>query len=138
MVASFLYPFLRDMLFWENPAEREQFKTKAETLVRAMCSEQNMELSALHNSSGMNFHSPGTIPNEVPENQQTSAVRKRRKFSLKNHISNNYCRAHPMDEVSRYKGTEISQFGLQEDSFLSNLFSVIQFGIPEERCTQNL
>ena len=34
--SCFLYPFLKDMEFWEGPLQREQFKFRAEKLTHFM------------------------------------------------------------------------------------------------------
>jgi len=36
LVACFLYPFLRDTKFWDDPLEREEFRTREESLTRLM------------------------------------------------------------------------------------------------------
>ena len=36
LVSCFLLPFLRDMNFWKNPLEREEYKVRAKSLVRTM------------------------------------------------------------------------------------------------------
>ena len=86
LVACFLFPFLNEMAFNEDPTEREQFKIRAENLTRAMCS----DLEALHlgiESSEAEIR--GAEYNRHRAEGTTHEIEgpvKRRKFSLREQI----------------------------------------------------
>ena len=130
MVSGLLsLPVLRDTEFWKEPIQREQFKSRGEKLTRPMrdsnnltrfsssrMNEQSMDLNSKANSSGSASTDSGSV--EVLEPK-----RKRKRFSLKNQLMVAQCPGIQTDEVSRYKYTELAQFGLNRDSFLSEPFS---------------
>lgn len=58
LVACFLYPFLRDMSFWCDCAQKEYFKKRAEALTRILCESPPVEKSdcAAGHTNGSNSH----------------------------------------------------------------------------------
>ena len=127
LLACFLFPFLRDMTFWTNLSEREEFKTRAESLLRIMCGSV-YSTSASTSAHGVNFNAAGS-GQEMSSLQDSHFERapKRRKFSLKDQTFN--CRSPDSntDEVTRYKLTPIQQFGLNHDAFMENPTSIFHF-----------
>ena len=128
LVSCYLHPFLRDMEFWNDPLQREQFKVRGENLLRAMCSEVNSGSSS-ENEHGIEIHSnqPSGEGTEFKHREQTKRPLKRAKFSLKSHVVVRGQMSKNADEVTRYTSTELTQFGLDQESFLTNSYSVLHF-----------
>ena len=128
LTSSNLHPFLRDMEFWNDPSQREQFKVRGENLLLAMCSEATSG-SSRENELGMEIHSiqPNDEGSAVIDCEQRQHPFKRAKFSLKSHVFVKGQASKNSDDVTSYKSTELSHFGLDHESFLSNPFSVLHF-----------
>lgn len=142
LVACFLFPFLRDMEFWENPVERADFKVRAEALTRSLYqSEQSASNSTPLNNAEENLSEQlqGSQSNGIVLQQPAeSPLRKRRKFSLQNHISRSNVSEEDQNEVNRYKDTSLRQMGIDHDAFLSNPFSVVHFWYGRKRAFPGL
>ncbi len=121
LVSCFLYPFLRDMEFWKDPLQREQFKSRAEKLTRSMCDSLDSSVSG---DSTFGFSLQSMDSNDAESNEPQ---RKRKRFSLKGQLTVMDPHGTLTDEVSRYKCTKLVQLGLIQESFLSEPFSVVQF-----------
>ncbi len=128
LVSCYLHPFLRDMEFWNDPSQREQFKVRGEKLLRTMCSDLK-SASSRESEHGVEIHSiqPNGEGSAVTDYEELQRPFKRAKFSLKNHVVVKGQATRNSDEVTRYKSTELSQFGLDPETFLSNPFSVLHF-----------
>lgn len=132
LVACFLYPYLRDMSFWDNAVEREQFKVRAENLTRSMYSDNNVQEVQTNSASGVELPANPATQGNVTSSDAESA-RKKRRFSLQDHVSRAHCMFENGDEVSTYKSISIRQMGLEQDKFLNNPFSIIQFWYQRRR-----
>ena len=130
LVACFLFPFLRDMGFWKDPMEKEQFKMRAEALTRTMCSEISSDDYSNECTIGVGTHPIEHVQAERPA--------KRRKFSLITEISAPICQLKNTDEISRYKSTDLNHFALDQQSFLSNPHSVLHFWYARKSTYPNL
>ena len=109
-MACFLFPVLRDMHFWENPIESEEFKRRGESLTRSMCRElwydtQDSEQRWVESNPYQEVED-----NNRTSNQTTGELSmKRRKFSLKDQIMQVSGNENLSYEVGRYKSTELFQ-----------------------------
>lgn len=138
LVACFLFPFLRDMEFWENATERESFKTRAESLTRSLYPSGAMDLDSIpshDNGRGLTHGSEDGVPTNSMCTQASSSLSMlgKRKFSLRDHISRAEFSEEDQDEVNRYKHTPLRQMGLDQDTFLSDPFSVVRFWHSRKR-----
>jgi len=95
LVACFLFPLLRDMNFWANEIEREDFKRRAEALTRKMCTDVAPWVSQNGTVSQAN---PTNYLNE--DVTTTEPASKKRRFSLLDHVSRGVFVLENSDEVS--------------------------------------
>jgi len=122
LVACFLYPYLRDMNFWANEIEREDFKKRAEALTRKMCMDGGPESS----QSGLVSQANPTN-NRNDDLISTEPASKKRRFSLHDHVSRGNFVFENADEVSTYKSMSLGQMRVNQDEFLEKPFSVVSF-----------
>lgn len=135
IVGCLLYLFKRDMNVWPNSAAREELKRKGESFNRELCEKQPVDGSALVAvcENGLNYR-PNLERNGRKELEPFSeAPLKRKKFSLKYHVLELDSPDTAMDEVSRYKTTPVHKIGLNQESFASNPFSVVQLWYTRKR-----
>ncbi len=127
LVSCFLYPFLRDMEFWNDPSERQQFRTRAEALTRQMISDGEAN-SLTSYSDGVICHSSDVARDESgASTNYFEPLVKRRKFSLKDQIISTKPQSNSVDQIVRYKTANILQFGTNEDKFFSDPYSIFRF-----------
>ena len=115
------------MNFWKNPLEREEYKVRAKSLVRTM--------SCVSTNDGNVVNCSGSESQSIADNSEFAQREilpaepplKRRKFSLKDHIAPMRYETDNVDEISSHKSTSINQFGLNQDKFLTDSFSIFNF-----------
>ena len=109
LVASFLYTYLRNIEFRKNPKEREQFRTRTESLTKVIAG-VNQSTPADNNTSASYEMESDSIKVDTPTLQlRLPASRppppKRREFSLKEQINQSIHLSYESDEVTSYKST---------------------------------
>ena len=109
------------MEYWIHSLQREHFWSRAEKVTRYMCNSCD--------SQHTNGNSSGFGSQSMDSNVSISLEpeKKRRRFSLRKHLRVLDRQKTQTDDVSRYKSTELVQFCLDPDSFVSDPFSGIQF-----------
>ena len=126
LVACFLYPYLRDMSFWDDDIEREEFKRRAETLTRAMYAAQEADGETPSQLNGIVLGA-NTTRDANADSLSNEPPHKRRKFSLRDHVSRADMSFKDSDEVTMYKSIPLRQMGIEQIKFLENPFAVVQF-----------
>jgi len=125
LVACFLYPYLRDMNFWDNEIERLDFRNRGEALTRAMISQGQTESQQVQDGVGQVGVGVQSRPNTG------EPLQKQRRYSLWNHVSREDTVPADSDEVSTYKSTPLRQMNIKQEKWQENLRV---FATPASSC----
>jgi len=121
LVACFLYPLMRDFSFWSDPAQREEFKLRGETLTRVLFEEEMLACTTANPAGSAS----GTPLNPTTGTVTTGRVQKNPKYTLKKYVRSVAAAPIEQNEINRYKATLLPSLGFNEDP--DDPFAAVKF-----------